>query len=138
MMIQDPKKPDYTIVKTYSFEKIVNLGFRDFCDYRSLYEAKIEVSPAFIPLSWITGIWVQSSVIAVLTLFCALTWTTSLLAKELDNRTKEEEFLVEGNALSSALDDWLRLFDKLHLLVDSINDFFHAILAITVFLRQGM
>ncbi len=132
-MIQDPDNFDYTIVKTYSLEKIFNLGFADFCDHRYFYEAKLEVSPALIPLSWMTGIWVQSSVIAVLTLFCALIWTTSLLAEELDKRTKEEGFPVERDALSYALDDWLSQFDKLYLLVDDINDWFKTILAIATF-----
>lgn len=110
-----------------------NLGFIDFCDDSSLLEVKIQTSPACIPISWITGIWVQSSLIAVLTFFCALILTASLLAEALDKRTKEGGFPMEENEMSSALEDWLSQFDKLNLLVDSINDFFNAILAITVF-----
>jgi hypothetical protein len=72
---------------------------------------------------------VRLSVIAVLSLFCALILTASLLAEELDERTKEEVFLTEGDSL----DDWLSRFDEFHLLVDSINDRFNAILAITLF-----
>lgn len=133
LMIQDPKNFVDTIVKTYNYEKIFNLGFADFCDDSYYYELKIRYSPALIPLSWITGIWVQSSVIAVLTLFCALILTTSLLAEELDKRTIEEAFPVEENALSFAIEDWLSKFNKLLFLVDIISDFFQPILAITVF-----
>jgi len=132
-MIQDPKIFADSIVTTYNYEKIWYLGFADFCDNPSFYEAKIKLLTAFIPLSWITGFWVQSSVIAVLTLFCALIWTTSLLAEELNKRTKDEAFPVEENALSFSIEDWLIKFNKLHLLVDRISDFFQPILAITVF-----
>jgi len=132
-MIQDPKNPEYAIGKTYSFDKILSLGYTDFCYSRYNYETKIKVSPELVPCSWITGILVQSSDTAVLTLFCALIWTTSLLAEELDNRTKEEGFLLEGDAVSSALDDWLCLLDKIYLLVESVNDLFNGILAIAAF-----
>lgn len=114
---------------TYNFNKLFNLGFTDLCNKKA-YSAKLAMSPLSTNLASITGIWVQSAVIAVLTIFCALVLVASLLAEELDNRTKEETFIP---SLSAALDDWLTQFHQLNVLVERIQDVFSQILAFTLF-----
>jgi len=90
-----------------------------------------KVSPIVRKLSLATGIWVQLSIIAVLTVFCALVLVTALLAEELDDRTKEEAFPTDRDALSIALDDWLKQLNHLHILVERIQDCFSPILTLT-------
>lgn len=116
-----------SVGKSYSFGKFFNLGIADLCK-PAVYSARIELPPDYMKLSAIIGIWVRSSVIPVLTLFCALVLIASLLTEELDERTKKEAFATDGDAL----DDWLDQFDKLHIFVENIKNFFTPILAITV------
>lgn len=73
-------------------------------------------------LSFATGIWVQSSAIAVLTLFRALVLVTSLLAEELDKKTNEKTFPTESDAFSLALDEWLHKFYQLQCLAETRKD----------------
>ena len=85
-------------------------------------------------VSYATGIWIHSSTMAVLTLICALILVTSLLVEELDQRTEVEVLTLstDGITLSLALDNWLRQFDQLHLLIEMVKDFTSPILTLTV------
>lgn len=102
-----------------------------YCEKRgpTTYETFIE------NVSYAIGIWLHSSVMAVLTFICGLILVTSLLAEEIDQRTEVQflTFSTDGDALSLALENWLRQFDQLHLLVEMVKDFSSPILAITIF-----
>ena len=120
------------MITAYNFGKMFNLGHADICNTTAA-RARIEMPPAFTIVSLGTGMWVQSSVIAVLTLFCALISISSLLAKELNDRTKKETFRGDGEKFSFALDEWLSQFHKLHCLVESIQEYFSPLLVFTIF-----
>lgn len=120
------------IGRSYTLGKMLNLGLTDICK-PYVYLAKMEIPPVLLQMSSIIGLWVRSAVVPVLTLFCALIFVSSLLAEELDNKTKENEFPTEREAMSLALDDWLIEFDQLYKLIEIIKDFFKPILAITIF-----
>ncbi len=123
-----------TISEEYHFGKLLDLRTKNVCKkYFSWGRSKNNIHPAFMKLSTVSGIWVQASVIAVLTLLCALVLVTSMLAEEMDERTKEEAFLVENETSSSALDDWLSQLNKLHILIEKIKGLFSPILTLYVF-----
>ena len=91
-------------------------------------------SPAYMQMSFITKIWVQSSAIAVLSLFCAFILVASSLTEELNLRTKEETFFTaKSSTVSMTLDSWFDQFHQLLLLVERIKECFNPILVITVF-----
>ena len=81
-------------------------------------------------MSGISAIWIRLSILAVLTLFCALAWIASLLAEELDKRTNETTFPVEREAYSTALKKWFHQFQLFNVLVERINDLFSPIIAL--------
>lgn len=122
------------MIKSYNFGKLFNLGLADICN-KTVTRAKIKMPPVYANVSLGTGIWVQSSVIAVLTLFCALVVSiTSLLAEELHKKRKEESFSTDdGDKLSFELDEWLTQFHEIRCLVESIQEFFSLILAFSMF-----
>lgn len=123
-----------TIEEEYNLGKLLNLGLGvDFC--KDEHADNIKMLPVYMKLSYVIGIWVQLSVIAVLTLFCTFILITSLLAEQLDEKTKEEVFLTEGDSelLSFSLKEWLSQFNQLHILVERIKDCFSPILAIVIF-----
>jgi len=91
------------------------------------------MSPAYMRFSLVTGIWVQSSVIAVLTVFCAFTSIISFLAEELDERTNHKAFSVEIDALSHKLDEWLNQFHQVHVMVENLKEYFSLILTLFAF-----
>lgn len=84
--------------------------------------------PAYDYLSLVTATWVYSSVIAVLLLCSVLVWIASLMAEELERRTRHETAAVGRESLN----DWLRQFHLFNLLVEGINECFSPILGITV------
>ena len=86
-------------------------------------------------------IWIQSSVIAVVTLFCTFVSLASLLVDEFHKRTKKSSFLnnkKHGNTKKSSLelDKWLHQFHILNLFIENIRDFFEPILVLTIFRKM--
>jgi len=82
-------------------------------------------------------IWIQSSVIAVLTLFCALVWLASLLAEELSGK-KTRESLVwnkKDDGPSLELEKWMRQFNNLSIFIENIDNVFSPILVLAIFLK---
>ena len=82
------------------------------------------------------GIWIQSSVITVLTIFCILTWLASLIADELKNGT---ERALQKNANqndqsspSQAVEKWFRDFHLFNRFVEAINSCFGTVLLLTL------
>ena len=102
----------------------------DICN-NTIFREMLNVPPIVRKLSLATGIWVQLSIIAVLTVFCALVLVTALLAEELDDRTKEEAFPDDRDGLSLALDGWFKQLNHLHILVEMIQHCFSPILTLT-------
>ena len=100
---------------------------KEICN-KTIFREMLNVPPIVRKLSLATGIWVQLSIIAVLTVFCALVLVTALLAEELDDRTKEEAFPVDEDGLALALDGWFKQLNHLHILEEMIQDFFSPIL----------
>ena len=83
-------EPDFfeRSVSNYNFGVffILDLGCRE----RASRDDESKLSPVYNKLGFVASIWVQSSVLAILTLFCALAWTGSLLAEELEKRAIPE------------------------------------------------
>ncbi len=119
----------------YDFDKFLfDRSVGDLCKNTIVkVSSKIEMSTVKTLMAITAGFWAKSSVIAVLTVFCVLISTTSLLAEEMDERTKEETFSGGKEATSIALDEWLGQFHQLHLIVEKMKDCFSLILALTVF-----
>jgi len=84
-------------------------------------------------------IWIQSSVIAVLTLFCALVWLASLLAVELAGKKARESLFLnreENDAGPSLeLEKWMNQFHILSVFIENIDNVFSPILVLTMFLK---
>ena len=80
-------------------------------------------------------IWAQSSLNAVLAIFCNLMWTAALLAGEIEKTT---DFGVEplGNneedGPSLELEKWMNQFELIINFIEDINDCFGHILALTL------
>lgn len=86
-------------------------------------------------------IWMQSSVIAVLTLFCSLVWLASQLAKELAGKRARECLLwnqekenTDGPSLK--LQNWMNQFNILYVFVENIDSVFSPILVLAIFLKM--
>jgi len=84
-------------------------------------------------------IWIQSSVIAVLTLFCALVWLASQLAEELAGKKARESLFwnreEEDAGPSLELEKWMNQFHILSVFVENIDNVFSPILVLTMFLK---
>lgn len=79
------------------------------------------------------GIWVQSSMIAVLSVLCNLMWTASLLAEELDEKTIEFENMDDEDGRPSLEQEkWLGQFNLLTNFIEEINNFFGYIMILTL------
>lgn len=80
-------------------------------------------------------IWTQSSLNAVLAVFCNLMWTAALVAGELEKTT---DFGVdpfgsnEEDGPSLELEKWLNQFELIVNLIEEINDCFGHILVLTL------
>ena len=85
-------------------------------------------------------IWIQSSVIAVLTLFCALVWLASQLAEELAGKKARESLFwnreEEDAGPSLELEKWMNQFHILRVFVENIDNVFSPILVLTMFLKM--
>jgi len=119
-------------VSNYNFGVffILDLGCRE----RDTRDDESKLSPVYKKLGFVASIWVQSSVVAILTLFCALAWTASLLAEELEKRAIPEAHFPKENRehYKRAMDDWLSQFHLFNSLVERIDDFFNPIITVTV------
>jgi len=83
-------------------------------------------------------IWIQSSVITVVALFCTLVSLASMLVDEFHKRTKKSSFWNSKNhgkkeIFSLELDKWLNQFHILNLFIENIMDIFTPILVLTFF-----
>jgi len=79
------------------------------------------------------SIWIQSSVIAVMAIFLILTWTASLLAEELVNRSKlMTDQRKTGCPSLILLNKWMREMDIFNRLVEDINDCFGLVLLLAL------
>jgi len=77
------------------------------------------------------GTSIQSSLIAILTLFSIITWVASLVAEEFSNKIKKE--LQNHRCVPcNKVDQWLREFHLFHCLVERINRCFGFLLFITL------
>ncbi len=131
------KDPFKFIVAEFNFGKIayfLEAGLPDKCVSNRIRYSKefltIGTAPVYRELSLAAGFWVQLSIIAVLNTFCALVSIASLLAEELDRRTKKKSFPTERKAL--ALEKWFIEFDRFYVLVERIKSCFSPILALAV------
>lgn len=80
------------------------------------------------------SVWIQSSVIFVMTIFVILAWTASLLAEELVNRSKlmTADQRKTGRPSLMLFDKWMREVDIFNCLVEKINDCFGPILLLAL------
>ena len=76
------------------------------------------------------GTSIQSSLIAVLSLFSIVTWVASLVAEELSIKMEKE--FEESHVAPNKMDQWLRQFHLFHCLVERINRCFGFLLFITL------
>lgn len=133
---EDPFK---IIISEFNFGKFFyyfKFGLPDNCIRKRVHYSKeflsIGMTPVYRELSLVTGLWVHLSIIAIFNLFCALVSIASLLAEELDKRTKEKAFPTDRKALSFAIENWFIEFDRLYVMVERINKCFGPIVALAV------
>ncbi len=117
------------------FKNISSLIEQQFIDVCNNHRKRL---PAVNKPALVMRIWIQSSVIAVVTLYCTLVSLASLLVDGFHKRTKKSSFLnnkKHGNTKKSSLqlDKWLNQFHILNLFIENIMDLFGPILVLTIF-----
>ena len=110
---------------------LIEQQLSDVCNQRKRFPAVNKPAIAMI-------IWIQSSVIAVVTLFCTLVSLASLLVEEFHKRIKKSYLWSRkkyGNTkiTSLELDQWLNQFHILNLFIENIMDIFRPILVLIIF-----
>ena len=87
----------------------------------------------FIPqtLTKLTGFWLQSSIIAVFTVFCVYIWIASLIADEFDRQIETVPNWNDGPLLF--YEKWWKQTEYFNNLVEGINERFGFILLLHLF-----
>ncbi len=120
----------FNILESFGIEKptSVNITFENATNGTPSYDNLPFISKTFTKM---TGFWVQSSIIAVFTIFCVFVWIASLIADEFKNQM--ENSLPKFKDEPLILENWWDKIEYFNRFVDGINDFFGVMLALHLF-----